>query len=154
MKLVLCIWLGINRSNKLIHSFQVGVARCSQNDSKQWVRMNLSMKLIRMNLVIKLFFCIWLGIHKHIYLIHYIHMDEARHTWLSKSTSQYWICDMQGPNWKNQDSIWEKMAKEHFLFKKKSIKTFTNPYSVSLFYIKIIFCIFFAKVGSIRLTET
>ena len=81
MKWVLCLWLGINRSNKLIQSFQVGVVRCSQSDSKQWFRMNIGMKLIRMNLVMKLIFCIWLGTHKHISLIQSIHMGVVRHTW-------------------------------------------------------------------------
>ena len=73
IKLVLCIWLGINRSNKLIHSFQVGLARCSQNDSKQLVWMNVGMKLIRMNLVMKLFFAYgWAYTNTSIWLITFI----------------------------------------------------------------------------------
>ena len=43
------MWLGINRSNKFIQSFQVGVVRRVQSDSKQQVRMNLGMNLIRIN---------------------------------------------------------------------------------------------------------
>ena len=38
------------------------------------------MKLIRMNLGVKLIFCVWLGIHKYIYLIQSIHIDVVRHT--------------------------------------------------------------------------
>ena len=51
-------------------------------------------------------------------------------------------------------AAFDKKGQKSTFFEKKSTKTFTNPYSVSLFYIKINFCIFFAKVGSIRLTET
>ena len=58
------MWLGIIKSNKFIQLFQVGVIRCSQSDSKHQVRMNLVIKLIRMNLGMKLIFCMWLGIHK------------------------------------------------------------------------------------------
>ena len=74
------MWLGINKGNKLIQSFQVGVVRCSQNHSKQWVKANLGMKLIRMNLVMKLNFCICLGIHKHIYFIQSIDMGVVNNT--------------------------------------------------------------------------
>ena len=35
MKSIFCVWLGINKSNKLILSLQVGVIKCSQSHSKQ-----------------------------------------------------------------------------------------------------------------------
>ena len=35
MKLVFCIWKGINRSNKFIQSFNMDVVRRAQSDSKQ-----------------------------------------------------------------------------------------------------------------------
>ena len=57
MKLVFCVWYIINRGNKYIQSFQVGVIIFVQSDSKKQVRMNLSMTLIRMNLGMKLIFC-------------------------------------------------------------------------------------------------
>ena len=81
MKSIFCVWLGINKSNKLILSLQVGVIKCSQSHSKQWDWMNVSMKLIRMNLVMKLIFSVWLGIYKHISLIQSIHMAVVKHTW-------------------------------------------------------------------------
>ena len=81
MKLVFCMWLGINRSNKFIQSLQVDVVRRPQIDSKQQVRMNLAIKLIRINLGTKLTFRMWLGIHKYMYLIQFIQTDDVRHTW-------------------------------------------------------------------------
>ena len=63
MKLVFCVWLGINRSNKLTHSFQVGVVRHSQSDLKQWLRIILGLMLIRMNLVMMFIFCRYTQIH-------------------------------------------------------------------------------------------
>ena len=47
----------IKGTNKFIQSFQVAVVRRTQNDSKQQIRMNLDMKLIRMNLGMRLNFC-------------------------------------------------------------------------------------------------
>ena len=44
--------------------------------------MNVGMKLIRMTLVMKLIFYIWLGTHKDIYLIQSIRMGVIRHTWI------------------------------------------------------------------------
>ena len=78
MKLVFCVWLGINRSNKLTHSFQVGVVRHSQSDLKEWLRIILGLKLIRMNLVMFIFFS---GIHKYICLIQFINVGVVRQTW-------------------------------------------------------------------------
>ena len=43
--------------------------------------MNVSMKLIRMKLVKKLMFSLWLGKYKHISLIQSIHMGVVKHTW-------------------------------------------------------------------------
>ena len=52
----------------------MGVFRRVQSDSNQskefiQVRMSLGLKLIRMKLNMKLIFCMWLDIHKCIYLI-------------------------------------------------------------------------------------
>ena len=77
MKIVFCMWWEINRSNKFVQSFQVGVVRRVKRDSKQQVRMKQGMKLIRINLSVKL---MWLGIHKYICLINFIHMGVVRHT--------------------------------------------------------------------------
>ena len=62
--------------------------------------MNLVMKLIRMNLGMRLIFCMWLGIHKYIYLIQSIHVSVWSGTpWPSNSNSQYQICNMPRLNW-------------------------------------------------------
>ena len=58
----------------------MGVFWCAQNESKQQVRMNLDMKLIKMKLGMKLLFCIWLVMHKYICLIQSIHMGVVRRT--------------------------------------------------------------------------
>ena len=76
---------------KFIQSFQVGVVRHVQSDSKQQIRMNLGMKvirmkvgmkLIRMKVGMKLLFCMWLYIHKYIYLIQSTHINVVTHTWV------------------------------------------------------------------------
>ena len=48
MKIVFSMWWGINRSNKFIQSIQVGVVRVVQSNSKQQVRSDLGLKLIKM----------------------------------------------------------------------------------------------------------
>ena len=73
----------------MLQSFQLGVVKHSQSDSQQQVRTNLDMKLIRKNLGMKLTFYMWLGVHKYIYLIQSIYMDMGKHTWPSKTNSQY-----------------------------------------------------------------
>ena len=50
------MWQGINGINKFIQPFQVGVVRRAWSNSKQQVKMNLGVKLIRINLGMKLFF--------------------------------------------------------------------------------------------------
>ena len=59
----------------------MSVVRHVQSDSKQEIRMNLVMKLIRINLDMKLIYCMLLGIQKYIYLIQSIHMGVVRPTW-------------------------------------------------------------------------
>ena len=81
MRLVFYVWLEITRSNKLTHSFQVGVVRHFQKDAKQWVGMTLGMKLLRMNLVMIIIFCMWLGIPKYTCFIQSIHVGLVKHTW-------------------------------------------------------------------------
>ena len=70
------------------------VVRHAQSDSKQQFKMNLGMKLIRMNLGIKLIFCMWLGIHKYIYLIQSIQMFVFK--WVSKTLSFLPAAGFQG----------------------------------------------------------
>ena len=59
----------------------MSVVRYVPSDSKQEIRMNLVMKLIRINLDMKLIYCMLLGIYKYIYLIQSIHMGVVRPTW-------------------------------------------------------------------------
>ena len=74
-------WLKLCNSDNHYMTVPQNATKCAQNDSKQQVRMNLGMKLIKINLWgMKLFFCMWLGTHKYIYLIQSIHMGVVRHT--------------------------------------------------------------------------
>ena len=50
--------------------------------------MNLGMELIRMNLDMKLIFCMWLGIHKYIYLIQFIRREILN---IKSAMCQDWI---------------------------------------------------------------
>ena len=64
------MWLGIHTNLlDVTNSFQVGVVRHAQSDSKQ---INYILKI---NVDIKLIFLMWLVIHKYIYLIQYIIWD-------------------------------------------------------------------------------
>ena len=58
----------------------MGAVRRAQSDSKQQVIINLGMKLI---------FCMWLGIHKYIYLIQSINVGVVRHTMAFRKSSYY-----------------------------------------------------------------
>ena len=61
------------KSNNFFQSFQVDVVRHAQSDLKQQVWTNLGIKFI---------FCMWLGIHKYIYLIQSIYMSVVKHIWV------------------------------------------------------------------------
>ena len=64
------MWLGIHTNLlDVTNSFQVGVVRHAQSDSKQ---INYILKI---NVDIKLIFLMWLVIHKYIYLIQSIIWD-------------------------------------------------------------------------------
>ena len=73
-------WMKLCSSNNHYTTAPQKATKCAQIDSKQQVRMNLRMKLIKINLGMKLFFCMWLDTHKYIYLIQSIHMGVVRHT--------------------------------------------------------------------------
>ena len=53
------MWLGIHSSYIFIQSFQVGVVRHAQSNSKQEISY-----MSRLSLGMKLIFCMWLGIDK------------------------------------------------------------------------------------------
>ena len=59
----------------------MGAVRCTHSDSRQQIRLNLGMKLIRMDLGMKSILYMWLGIHKYICFIQFIHMGMVRHNW-------------------------------------------------------------------------
>ena len=56
------------------------MVRRAQSDSTQQVRTRPGIKLIRINLDIKLIFCICLGVHKYIYLAQSVHSAVVKHT--------------------------------------------------------------------------
>ena len=56
------------------------MVRRAHSDSKQQVRTRAGIKLIRINLDIKLIFCICLGVHKYIYLVQPVHSAVVKHT--------------------------------------------------------------------------
>ena len=72
----ICMWLRTLRSYRFVQSLQVDMLRHAKCDWKQRVNWTSKM-IISMNLV----FCLWLDVHKYIYMIQSIHMGVARHTW-------------------------------------------------------------------------
>lgn len=64
----------IRRPQKLQIWFQMGVVRHDQSNSKQRVSYISKLRY-------EVFFYMWLGIHKYIYVSYSIHMDVVKHTW-------------------------------------------------------------------------